>query len=474
MKRTGLIVALGCLLLVMYFHQGVTASPAARLITVYGVVDGRHLYDDRFGETTIDKAIVGGHIYSDKAPLPSFLVLPFYWAKRALEHGPRTDADGNFAIHVADVVVSAIPFSLFGLALHRRLARVMSPARASWTALGALFGTCLYGYGNIYYGHMLAGALFLAAYALSAPAPGPAEFRPLRIGVAGLAGGLAVLTEYPLVLPVAVLFASFALQPRRFARAFAFGLGALGPAGLVLLWNRAVTGHALDFPYSHVTDQFAQMRTAFGVRLPDPEAGWELLFGQYRGMFFYAPPLLVVAPLAFLARRSPVTSPSHESALAEGSRWLLAALCVTQFLFVSSYFKWDGGWCVGPRHLATVMMLLLYEGTPALARASTGLRRLFAALCAIGITVNITATATEPVIDEKYTRPFFEVFWQHASKGDVHPHNLLAEAGLPVGRYLFGVWGLLFVLVACTIALVDRRGRRARDARMFEAVTPAA
>jgi hypothetical protein len=226
----------------------------------------------------------------------------------------------------------------------------------------------------------------------------------------------------------------------------AFGLGALGPAIGVLAWNVALTGHPFDFPYSHVTEQFKEMHTAFGVRLPDLEAAWELLFGQYRGMFFYGMPLLVLTPLAFRARPR----------LAD-RRVLLGVLCGAQFLFVASYFKWDGGWCVGPRHLATVMMLLVYEGAPGLASASAWVKRWFAVLAFLGMTINLFAAATDPIPQESFTHPYFQVFWSHVLKNDLNGHALLVEAGLKRGRYLLDAWWALAIAVALLTAVAQWR-----------------
>lgn len=448
MKRASLVFLAGCLLLVMFFHQGMQANPAARLLTVYGLVETRHLYADKWADTTIDKAIIKGHTYSDKAPLTSFMVLPFYWMHRAREHAPMKDADKEFAVHVGDVLCAALPFGLFAVGLYRRVRRVMSPLWASSAALAALFGTSVYNYSNVYYSHVLAGALFIGAYALSAKSASPRYWAML---LAGFAAGLAVLSEYPLIIPVAILFVSLAFQQRFVSRAFVFGLGALGPAVALLAWNRLVTGSALDFPYSHVSDQFKEMHHLFGVRLPDLEAAWELLFGQYRGMFFYGMPLLVLAILAF--QRRPRKG---------DRRWLLGILCAAQYLFVSSYFKWDGGWCVGPRHLATVMMLLIWEGLPVLALASRAVQAWFYALAMGGIVINVCAAATDPIPQESFTRPYFQVFWAHVLKSDFNSHALLIEAGMKRGRYMLGVWMGLLVTVALLSALADRFWARRR------------
>ncbi len=447
------LVFVGCLFLVMFFHQGVSANPMSRLLTVFALVDDGRLRADRWGGETVDKAIVGGHVYSDKAPLSSFLVVPFYAAWRAgHRHDPPAVYEDVGAV-LGDLVVAALPFALFNVLVFRHAAFRVRAHVASRIAWAAAFSTCLFNYGNIYYGHMLAALLFLAAYLLAVDKG--------RCALAGLFGGCAVVTEYPLALANLVLALWLLGQRGRGSRwrgAAAYLAGAALPAVAMLAYNVAVTGRPFDFPYSHVPDVWKAMHTAFGIRGPSAEAAWELVFGQYRGLLFYAPTLAVLAPLAF---RRP---PAHYAA--ERRRWMLiAALCATQFFFVCSYFKWDGGWCTGPRHLTPVIALLVYEGAGKLAERWPRRRLAFYATAALGIFVNAAAAATNPIPAESETHPLFSVFLPALFAGKINDHNMAVECHLRNGPWVFGLWFLLFVAFGVLLSVVaaiasDRRPLR--------------
>jgi len=427
-------------LLALFFHGGGGWNPNSRLLTVFGLVEDGTFRADRWKGETGDYAQVGGHLYSDKAPGSSFVVLPFYWVMRRMEGGAQTGNDRGAAVHLGDAVASALPFAIFALLLLLRVEKEGVHGRAAvWLGMAGALGTCLFDYGGLYFGHMLAAALFLGAYVLACE-------REERFVLAGALGGLAVLTEYPLAVTQIIVLVYLLLGPQRWRRATLYGLGALPMALLMIGYNKAITGGWFDFPYSHVGAMWAAMHTDFGMRLPNPSAMWALAFGQYRGLAFYAPVLLLGVPAIAAAFAGP-----------RRRKALVLVLLGSYFLLISSYFKWDGGWCVGPRHLLPVIALGVYEGTAALART----RRhwwLHGILAGWGALVAFAALATDPLPAENFRSPAFEVFFPKVWKGQISGHNLLAEAHLPNGRYVFVTW--LTLAVALTWALAWWAERR--------------
>ncbi len=442
MKSTPLYWLFGgaCFLLVLIFHQGLSANPLSRLLTVYGLVEDHTLRADRWQKETGDYALIDGHTFSDKAPLSSFLVVPFYWAFRRIEGGEQQWRDQDVAGHIGVVLCGALPFAILALLLLRRgLTEGAPPRIAVWLALGAAFGTCLANYGGFYFSHELAAVLFLGSYVLACE-------REAHFVLAGALGGLAVLAEYPLVLTQALIFGYLLLGPQRWRRATLYGLGAL-PAALAMVgYNKAVTGKWLDFPYSHVNDSWVAMKTAFGIRLPDPLALLELLFGPYRGLAFYASVLLVLLPLIALRFRGP-----------RRRRGLVLAILGVYLLFVASYFKWDGGWCVGPRHLAPFIALALYEGLGALVHVKR-VRLPFAVLATWGVILSLCASATDSLPSESVRYPAFEIFFPRAWRGELNDHNLFHELGLTNARYLLVIWLGLLLLTGFALGTAFARG----------------
>jgi hypothetical protein len=433
-------------LLALFFHQGRSWNVDSRLLTVYAVVEHGTLRADGWKGETGDYATVGGHVFSDKAPLTSFLVVPFYWAWRTYEHHrPQSSLDREAGNHFGVVVACAIPFAVFAALVFSRVRRnLASPRGAVWIALMAACGTCLANYGGMFFGHMLAATFFIAAYALAVD-------RERHFALAGFLGSCAVLTEYTLLLTQVVVSIYLLLGPKRWQRFGSYVGGALPGAVAMFVYNRVITGAFTDFPYSHVSDTWAPMKTAFGIRLPSPEAAWELVFGQYRGLAFYAPTLLLFIPL--IALRFDASRRRRNLAL---------GLMGAYVLLIASYFKWDGGWCTGPRHLAPVIALATYEGAGALAKIRRG-RVTFALLALWGALVSVCASATDSIPSESFKAPAFEIFFPRAWRGDLNDHVLLFEWGLHRGRYMIGLWFVAFATFAWMLSILYRRSlERAR------------
>ncbi len=435
------VFAASAFLLVLFFHQDPSANPLSRIMTVMALVDDHSLRGDRWKDSIADKAVIDGHVYSDKAPFSSLLVVPFYAAwkvfHRSADFGVRQEA----ALHLGNMVAAALPFMIVGLLVFSRLRR-LGTTRASQLALVAMFSTSLFQYGNTYYGHMLAACLLLGSYVLAVERG--------RCFWAGLLGGLGVMTEYPIFLPEAII-GLWLLGPRLsgWRRTLRFVLGALPPGLALLAYNWVLTGNPFSLSYSHVTDDWAPMKIAFGMRLPSPEAAWELLFGQFRGVLFWAPILGLLVPLALRKPHTTAIEPRRE-------RRLLVLLALATLGLASSYFKWDGGWCTGPRHLAPIMALLLYVGAGRLAADWRLYRVPFLALGAGGIFVNIVAAATSPIIPEEHKRPFFEKFWPMLNRNEINWHNLPHEFfDWPNKGWLVLVWAGLF---ACALGLLRLAG----------------
>ncbi len=407
--------------LVFVFHGGVSANPASRALTVLGLTEAGTLSADPWAKLTIDRAIVNGHTYSDKAPLSSFVVLPFYWIWHFARGRPFDQAiDLQVLVLVGDVVAAAIPFGAFALLLQRRAARWAGEREAVLLALLGAFGTPLFSYGAIFFGHALAGALFVYAYDAAL------RSRALR---AGLLVGLAVLTELPLAIGGGLLGLYLLTRPGGAKLAARYALGGLPFALALGAYDAAITGSAFDPPYHHLIKAFSTDHP-YVLDLHTLTVAGRLLFGQYRGLFFYAPALLFLAPLA-MAKVEPIAR-----------RALLAAIVLAHFGFIASFWMWDGGWCIGPRHLAIVVMLLLYEGVEAVARTPRA-RVPFVGLASVGVAVNLIAVATNPFAPSQ--RPFSELFWPAFVRGEITPDNVFRMAGFDLGRWAVGVWCALLL-----------------------------
>ncbi|MFN6115556.1 MAG: hypothetical protein ACK46C_06710, partial [Flavobacteriales bacterium] len=84
---------LALLLCSWHLDSGHNANTLSRAAMVAALVEHGTLQIDAYHTLTEDKALVKGHYYSEKAPLPALLVAPFWWAAYHLhlitpgEHG---------------------------------------------------------------------------------------------------------------------------------------------------------------------------------------------------------------------------------------------------------------------------------------------------------------------------------------------------------------------------------------------------
>jgi hypothetical protein len=436
-KRLVLAASVVCVMLVTFFHQGLTANPTSRLLTVWALVDDHTLSADRYSALTWDQSIVRGHVYSDKAPLASYLAVPFYAAYRAvIARGPQTPAHRQAANHIAIVVAAAVPFAVFVLLVLARLLRAgLLPSHAVWAAMLVGLGTFAFAYGCAFFGHMLAGALLVAAWVLALERNAPLA--------AGVCGGFAVLAEYPVALGVGAIAGVLWWERGRVGR---FVVGCVPAAIALCAHNWAVTGAPWRLPYADVSSQWKAMQHGFGFAAPNWLAAWELVFSQYRGVLFYAPVVALFAPLVWTRFDGP-----------ERRRVALCALVVAYVALISAYFRWDGGWCTGPRHLLPVVLLVLYEGAAAWAKSARW-RALFVALAVLGVVVNVTFAATDPIPSTAQPRPFMDVAFPALRDGHMNPHNVASEVfGVAARRRLLAYWSLL---AFASIALTARAARR--------------
>ena len=436
MKRLSLGLGAAAVLLVMFFHQGLTANPTSRLLTVWALVEDHTLRADRFFNRTWDVSLVDSHLYSDKAPLASLVATPAYALYRAFRHGPATEVDREASNHLAILVASAIPFAVFVVLVFWRLVRAgLLPPRAVWAALLVGLGTFASAYGGAFFGHMLAATLLLGAWIGAGEREQPF--------VAGLLGGAAIACEYTTALGVVAIGALF-YDDRR--RALRFAAGVVPGLLLILGHNLAVTGLPWRLPYAQVQPSFAVMRHAFGFRMPNWLQAWELVFSQYRGALFYAPLLGLLVPLLVARFDGP-----------RRRQVVLLALASAYLVLMSGFNNWEGGWCTGPRHLLPPIALLLYEGAGAWART----RRfvvLFAALGVLGLIVNLTFAATDPTPPASVARPMLDVAYPAFVSGKINPHNLPSELlGVRPARVLLFAFAALGVALAGLLRRASRR-----------------
>jgi len=341
-----------------YFHAGGGWNQNAQLDLTRAIVERHTFAIDAYAGNSGDVSFANGHIYANKAPGLSWLAaLPLFLF-------PATTL--TLKAYLCTLVCVAIPGAFIPAMLYVVARRRGDDARwAAFVAMAIALGTELLPYATIFMVAVPSGALML--YAMTSP----------RRFLAGFAAGLAVTMNY-LALPVVILecggvAAAFksgglatALQKLRFVA------GAALPMIALAVYQRVCFGGFFTTSVAKTDPRFLVTGAPFGVLgKPSLEALFGITISPYRGLFFFAPLLLI--PLVYLWRDKPV-------------------LVVTLFFFAFNvcFNGWEGGFGIGARYLVPLIPLwglALMQARP---------RWLVVALAIVSFAINFTGAAVDP------------------------------------------------------------------------------
>lgn len=331
-------------LLPMFPHGG-SANEMTRWATVVSLVE-RGTFEisateDLIGKN-VDTAKVGGFTYSNKAPGTAILATPFYAITRIFIGAP--DASNIriswFAMRFA---VSTLPLFLLAFWLYRCEADAFSLATL-------LFATPLFIYSILFFSHVSVAVFIYFAFRLLYDK----EYTTKRNCLAaGVLSGFAVISEFPAVFPIIIfgigLF--FTDKRERRDRILFFGLGGLPFLIFLLTYNNALFGSPFSMSYAHESfPEWAEVagQGVFGINFPTVSNFYLLLFSPARGLFFFAP-VLILAVVAFF------TSPEKKSLR---HKIKIAAIAIS-VLILCGHGAAHGGWAFGARYLVFIIPLLL-------------------------------------------------------------------------------------------------------------------
>lgn len=438
------------------------------------LVEHRTVVIDRYVANTGDYATINGRIVSDKAPGLSLLAVPPYALYRLTSHLPpvhdltnRVARRGAFATTLnpdgsgltgdkAEVALAlafvtlacvAVPASLLGVLLSG-LFRRFSPNEGAnaITASVLMLATPFVAYGNAFYGHVPAAVLLLTSFALLITADG--ILRRSRLLALGALFGATVLMEYPAVLVVAAFgcwTVALLWRHRNLAHVVWVALGGAPFLALLALYDRAAYGTVLPTGYEHSTLWQDRHGEGFlSLTYPKPDALWGILFGDFRGLFFLAPVLLLALPGFIIWWRV-----GRDRA----AWWAALSAIVLFLLFNGASAMWWGGFAVGPRYLLPMLPFCCYPiGAliPMFAqrwRIAAGAGGL-AMLSLVQVWAQLLAGQGYP--PDTLRHPLADYVWPHLATGDV-ARNLGMAAGLRglwslvplvIGLVLLGGWGV--------------------------------
>lgn len=341
MSRRTHSLLLGALVLVTYawVHQRnfTFATPVSRLLLLHAIVDDHSLAIDRCADKTPDKALAGGHYYSDKAPGTAALALaPFAITHRLLRQ-PDSKSGWLATSWVACVVALAVPTALGAVALFGWLGRFVA-RRIALTVTLALFLSLPWPYVTAMWSHgLVVGLIAVAVWAVNLFGPVPSQG---RLWLAGLCLGWALASEYTAGVVIVPLAGWIVVKRPGWWRAAVAGVL---PCLLIPAYSWATVGSPFTLPYSYQASFPEMERGLYAIQWPDLETTGRLLVSPTRGLFFWAPFLLLA-----LAMRSPAGTP-----------WLTLGVPFVLLVIIGGRtWDWEAGWCIGPRYLIPAIPLL--------------------------------------------------------------------------------------------------------------------
>ncbi len=376
---------------------------AVRLYATLAIVERGEATIDQFDSATTDKAQFGDHIYHDKAPGMTLMAIPAVAALHALSPARSNNfqlitGSGAFArfirvrtrlaVATGPALLTAIAaLLLFDMGLS--LSGSVSAGLAAAVAYG--LGTPAWAWSTSLLGHAPLAALYVIALWAALRATSGEETRRWPAFLLGLALGWAVVVEYPAVVAggAIALWAAWRAW-RRADRVTVLGLAiAGGLIGLVPLfaYNLFAFGNPFQLGYEGVVGFDGMNQGLFGVGLPDPLVLWRITFGQQRGLFWFAPVLLLgLWGVALLIR---------DRRTRDIGLVVLAVAAIT-LLINAGYFYWDGGYSTGPRHSVPIVGVLSLGVAAAWAKRGRGVGRyLPAEVIVLSIAINACMAATD-------------------------------------------------------------------------------
>ncbi len=394
---------------------------------------------DPYQDNTGDKVFYKGHWYSARAPGLALFALPFYDALNLVsadEWAQESSAlrNDDEIVYLIGLWGNVLPGVLL-LLLVWQVAERFEPGYGAATAIVLGLGTMVLPLSTLLFSHVFTALLGFAAFWLMLrERDGPPNL--LLLGLAGVAMGYAVASEYPLFF-VAVVLGLYLLSGRagRSWKTMATRAGAYIAGGIVGIIPLLLYNHYAFRSWTHLaySDVPRQQKGFFGIGAPSLKVLSTLLFDS-RGLLIISPVLVMAAiGTAMLYRRG-----KRAEALTIGG------VCLCYLGYNSGYYLPFGGGFMGPRFLTTMLPFLICPLGLALKRYPGPT----IALAGVSITATVVASITHPLVGYENEAV---VWMRYVSEGFFQP--TIASA-FGAGRGWGAIWPFLLAAGGGVVAAV--------------------
>ena len=342
-----LFILFNLLLSTFYFDSWSNGNTTSRVLPVVSYLEKGTFYFDNIDTNSHDKSIINGHHYTDKAPLPTLLMIPIAYGLKKLGLVNTDEPRSPSLLAWSGFFFGTLPFlCILGLLYQRN----KNHKRDLLYLFIPLYGSFIFAYSASMYSHVFSGFLLVLAFL---------ALEKEKHFTVGLLLGALFITEYPLAL-IGVVWGLQVLYKNGLKSALLLSLGVLPSLFIIAYYNYSICGNPFTLLYMYVDPNYAFMHDDYGLGWPSISVALQLLFGQYKGLLVYCP---VFALILYYGFKSWMKK-KNQLPLSLLHPVILPFIVLT--LLISSYAMWWGGWAFGPRHLLAPTVLLLFYSLPRL------------------------------------------------------------------------------------------------------------
>jgi hypothetical protein len=354
-----------------YIDTWCTPNPVSHALPAFTIVENGTVQIDKYKDYTGDRSKVRDHYYSDKAPLPSFAAVPFYWLAQKLGLTKVTENTGKkYPIYIWNAVTpqdgrnfqapfiipllvlggllfASFPFAIMLFLTLKKIAGANGTISPVILVMLAFYGSFVFVFSGTYFNHILTGFLLLLGYIL---------IKENKYILAGLCVGLSFSCEFPVAIVMPLWALVIWLREKNIKNIIRFALGTLPGVAFIMIYNYAITGHPFKALISYSDAPVGQqIHNSYGFSAPTFQSLWGLSFSFYMGLLPHVPILLLCGYFVIkeMINRYPFRNLLYN---------YLVMFSIPFFFMIAANYYWWGGWSYGPRYLICLSIILLYQG----------------------------------------------------------------------------------------------------------------
>ena len=438
-----------------YFDRLRSANEMPRILMTQEIVErGTCRIDARVSEmsSTFDTSRgVDGHLYSNKAPGPSFVAVPAYAVLKLV--GQTSMKVSTWAFRVFAVTLPALLFLFFFYRLAGRFA--MDESARCLALVAYALGSSAFPYSILFMSHQLAsvclGGGFVAAVTLARDNPRRPKLLALLVG--GLCAAAVLMDYQTLFIAPLVGFYTLVRAKKRLRNLTLMVAGAIPFAVALGAYHTIYFGSPLTTPLTS-SNETAVQSGFMGLIGPNWNALFVLLFDPSNGLFVLMP-WVIFAILGFGAVMS-----GREGRRRAGAEAVLCLLVFVVYVvllgsLVPNYAR--AGWAVGPRYLGAAFPFIGWLAAAGFGAAYRwfATRVLAQGLVIAAAVIYVAAVTTFPHWPDGLKSPLYELTFRLVYHG-YSPYSLATALGL------WGIWAQLplYLVAFAFVAWLLQRGQK--------------